>query len=216
MDNNLYHHGIKGMKWGVRRFQNKDGSLTNAGKERYCSRATLRYEKKGLSEKAARSAELDKKIYDIKSAESTGKKIGLTLLMGVAGKWSYDTIRAAESSKGKAAVTAMLGGPLAAAKIRRNYVEQGNKSENTSTTSSNVSIKTSDVTSKTKPISKHQAKKDYANIYNMVADRMNTSGELQKLNDRYEGRYNSEEYVNAYNNLNAKMFEEERKKYYNR
>ena len=31
----LYHHGIKGMKWGVRRFQNKDGSLTNAGKKRY-------------------------------------------------------------------------------------------------------------------------------------------------------------------------------------
>lgn len=30
----LYHHGIKGMKWGVRRFQNKDGSLTPAGKKR--------------------------------------------------------------------------------------------------------------------------------------------------------------------------------------
>ena len=31
----LYHHGIKGQKWGVRRFQNKDGSLTPAGKRRY-------------------------------------------------------------------------------------------------------------------------------------------------------------------------------------
>lgn len=30
----LYHHGIKGMKWGVRRYQNKDGSLTSAGKRR--------------------------------------------------------------------------------------------------------------------------------------------------------------------------------------
>lgn len=36
MENNqLYHHGILGMKWGVRRYQNKDGSLTKAGKKRY-------------------------------------------------------------------------------------------------------------------------------------------------------------------------------------
>lgn len=31
----LYHHGVKGMKWGVRRYQNKDGSITEAGKKRY-------------------------------------------------------------------------------------------------------------------------------------------------------------------------------------
>lgn len=31
----LYHWGIKGMKWGVRRYQNKDGTLTNAGEKRY-------------------------------------------------------------------------------------------------------------------------------------------------------------------------------------
>lgn len=30
----LCHHGIKGMKWGVRRYQNKDGSYTAAGKKR--------------------------------------------------------------------------------------------------------------------------------------------------------------------------------------
>lgn len=31
----LYHHGVKGMKWGVRRYQNNDGSLTPAGEKKY-------------------------------------------------------------------------------------------------------------------------------------------------------------------------------------
>lgn len=33
--NELYHHGIKGQKWGVRRFQNLDGTLTPEGQKRY-------------------------------------------------------------------------------------------------------------------------------------------------------------------------------------
>jgi gp020 len=31
----LYHHGIRGQRWGIRRFQNEDGSLTKSGKKRY-------------------------------------------------------------------------------------------------------------------------------------------------------------------------------------
>lgn len=37
MNEELYHHGILGQKWGIRRFQNSDGSLTSAGKSRYGS-----------------------------------------------------------------------------------------------------------------------------------------------------------------------------------
>lgn len=58
-DNSLEHFGVKGMKWGVRRYQNADGTLTDAGKKRLqtyktneMNRVTRRYEK--LSVKASK------------------------------------------------------------------------------------------------------------------------------------------------------------------
>ena len=40
--NELYHHGIKGQKWGVRRFQNNDGSLTDVGKNRNYNKRNMK------------------------------------------------------------------------------------------------------------------------------------------------------------------------------
>ena len=59
----LYHHGIKGQRWGVRRFQRKDGSLTAKGKERYREDGTSSKKedeaaKKGLTDKQKKAIKI--------------------------------------------------------------------------------------------------------------------------------------------------------------
>lgn len=61
--NELYHHGIKGQKWGIRRFQNKDGARTKAGKKR----ASASGPNQGWDGKAAK-----------KAAQEYSKKHGIT------------------------------------------------------------------------------------------------------------------------------------------
>lgn len=50
----LYHWGIKGMKWGVRRYQNKDGTLTPAGKKHYGGEGADGSEKPDYAPKASK------------------------------------------------------------------------------------------------------------------------------------------------------------------
>ena len=52
----LEHHGIKGQKWGVRRFQNADGTLTSAGKKRYGQGADSSTENKKTAKKITKVA----------------------------------------------------------------------------------------------------------------------------------------------------------------
>lgn len=46
-ESELYHHGIKGQKWGVRRFQNEDGTLTSAGKKHLAEGKSGSFNSKG-------------------------------------------------------------------------------------------------------------------------------------------------------------------------
>ena len=70
----LYHYGIKGQKWGVRRYQNYDGSYTKAGMKRYNS-AVDKYEKKrGEYKDANKGDALKLKKAKVKEAKRDVKK----------------------------------------------------------------------------------------------------------------------------------------------
>lgn len=62
----LEHHGILGQKWGIRRYQNEDGSLTEAGKRRY-SREVAK------EQRVARSIEKSERRMRIKEAKAAAK-----------------------------------------------------------------------------------------------------------------------------------------------
>lgn len=66
----LEHHGILGQKWGVRRYQNFDGTYTKAGLERY-SKSKSNYESKKASYKELKKS--DASSYDKKMARSKVK-----------------------------------------------------------------------------------------------------------------------------------------------
>lgn len=57
----LYHWGIKGQKWGVRRYQNKDGSLTPAGKKRLAKELKRDYKRNYSSSQPYRTSDTYKK-----------------------------------------------------------------------------------------------------------------------------------------------------------
>ena len=64
-NNELYHHGIKGQRWGIRRFQKKDGSLTPAGKKRYYDTPELNKQKSDMQ--SAKSVHRSSKFAYIKA-----------------------------------------------------------------------------------------------------------------------------------------------------
>lgn len=96
--NELYHYGVKGMKWGVRRYQNKNGSLTPAGKKRRKSddyhsdykRAHDKTSVKNMSDKELRERinrlQMEQQYKNLnKRQKSAGEKWATGILVGAAG-----------------------------------------------------------------------------------------------------------------------------------
>lgn len=78
----IYHHGTKGMKWGIRRFQNKDGSLTPEGQKRRSLKQVIKDHQTAKKRKAAlekaRQVKAEKKEQEQTIAEKKAKILNST------------------------------------------------------------------------------------------------------------------------------------------
>lgn len=88
MSDYLIHYGVKGMKWGVRRYQNKDGTLTNAGKKRYSEEDSEKKNRLSTKQKAVIGATC------------------VATVLAVYGGYSYASYKSATIQAGRDAVIA--------------------------------------------------------------------------------------------------------------
>lgn len=117
MDNTLAHHGVKGMKWGVRRYQNYDGTLTSAGKQRYITNGeTTNHETSG-----------SKSGSNAKKAALAAVLIG-TVAAGAAiyGR-NHEAINRVITSAGKVTISSLKKGSAKAVERGKKYVSAAAK-----------------------------------------------------------------------------------------
>lgn len=73
-DITFYHHGIKGQKWGIRRFQNKDGSLKPAGRKRYSDDSEPEKQNRSFFSRLSKKTSVKKKTSSSSSEKKEEKK----------------------------------------------------------------------------------------------------------------------------------------------
>ena len=103
--NYLAHHGIKGQKWGVRRFQNDDGSLTAAGQRRYNideARRNMKAAKKAAQDEVKKygsSVDYRASRDNLKKSEASKKKAEEATLKYIDSRAAYAKAKARRNAE---------------------------------------------------------------------------------------------------------------------
>lgn len=106
----LYHYGVLGMKWGVRRANRLQSKSKAARAKGDTERANkLAAKSKAIQQKHERRVG-GKESYKYSANESVGKSLVKSMLMGTYGTLKYNEARAKGKTQGEAAVNGMLFG----------------------------------------------------------------------------------------------------------
>ena len=209
IDTELYHYGVLGMKWGVHR-----AKAYQAKSNRARSRGNIgdaeRYQNKS-NRMMAKNERLSggKNAFERASKQSMGKTLAQAAVFGTYGATKYNQARAKHASRGKAAVQAtlysvgnkMTGGLLGVVEPR---LSNRNKAGST------VAKQSAQKPSKSGKMAKI-TEKQYVAARNRAAAKINDSSNhiLSDFNKKWEGKYNTAAYKQAYTELFNKMIEDE-------
>lgn len=107
MNEELYHYGVLGMKWGVHRAR-KNAAKASRAKAKGKTEKAAKYDAKAKKLRQKHEDLAGKAAIDYTNNQSTGKTVAKSLLMGTYGTLGYNQARANGHGRGRSAAVAVL------------------------------------------------------------------------------------------------------------